>query len=55
VRYRRKFAYCEDGHKTDVPETSQYRHFCEKHRTRGNAAFDDADQNYTTVPIEMPE
>ena len=51
VRYERHFDYCTAGHQTPVPDTSKYRHFCEKHRGRGDAAFDDADSNYQAVPL----
>ena len=50
VRYARKFDYCRERHKSPVNEISTYRHFCEKHRTRGDAAFDDSDDNYERVP-----
>jgi hypothetical protein len=49
VKYARQFDYCRDGHKRDVLETSKYRHFCERHKARGDAAFDDADANYVAV------
>lgn len=49
VKYARKFDYCREGHKRDAPDTSKYRHFCEKHKARGDAAFDDADANYVAV------
>lgn len=51
VRYRRLFDYCRDGHKSNPRESSLYRHFCERHRTRGDCAFDDADTNYVEEPM----
>ena len=51
VRYRRRFDYCRDGHKSAVSDVALYRHFCEQHRERGDAAFDDSDDNYEAVPM----
>lgn len=28
-----------------------YRHFCERHKTRGDCGLDDADRNYEQVPV----
>jgi len=50
VRYRRLFDYCRSGHKTEVTDIARYRHFCEKHKTRGDCALDDADLNYVEEP-----
>ena len=46
VRYRRIADYCREGHKGQPSDVSLYRHFCGRHKTRGNSAFDDADSNY---------
>lgn len=54
VRYRRLHHYCGDGHKSDVSEVSLYRHFCERHKTRGDCGFDDADANYVLDPPSAP-
>lgn len=51
VRYRRIFSYCERGHKADVSEVSLYRHFCDKHKQRGDCGLDDADSNYVQEPL----
>lgn len=51
VRYRKKFEYCREAHKSEPSEVSLYRHFCEKHRTRGDSGFDDADSNYIQEPL----
>ena len=49
VTYRRKFQYCREGHKTDVPAMSALRYFCDEHKTRGDCGLDDADANYEPV------
>jgi len=54
VCYRRKHAYCDRGHKSDPSDVALYRHFCERHRERGDCAFDDADANYIEEPMELP-
>jgi hypothetical protein len=54
VRYARKADYCDRGHKSQVFETSQYRHFCEQHKTRGDCGLDDADENYDVVEMDLP-
>ena len=51
VRYRRLFDYCDSAHKSTPSDVSLYRHFCERHRTRGDCAFDDADLNYIEEPL----
>lgn len=51
VRYRRLADYCNNGHKSDASDVSLYRHFCEKHKTRGDCALDDADANYIAEPL----
>lgn len=53
VRYRRLFDYCNGGHKGKVSDVSLYRHFCERHKERGDCAFDDADANYAEEPMEL--
>lgn len=55
VRYRRLFDYCRDAHKTAVSDVSLYRHFCEKHKTRGDCALDDADANYAAEPFTIED
>jgi hypothetical protein len=54
VRYGRRFDYCQAGHKNTVFESSAYRHFCERHKTRGDCGLDDADANYVEEPMELP-
>lgn len=51
IRYRRLHEYCREGHETDVSAVSLYRHFCERHKQRGDSAFDDADRNYVEEPV----
>jgi hypothetical protein len=46
VRLKRLADYCNDGHKSKVSDVSLYRHFCEKHKERGDCGLDDADANY---------
>lgn len=45
VRYRKKIGYCRQGHPTE-PSRPTYRHFCERHQTRGDCGMDDSDRNY---------
>jgi hypothetical protein len=52
-RYRKIHDFCHDGHQTDPSEVSLYRHFCERHKTRGDCALDDADRNYTVETMEL--
>ena len=54
VRFRKKFEFCRHGHKTTPSDVSLFRHFCEKHRERGDCGLDDADDNYTEEPMELP-
>lgn len=55
VRLRRLAEYCNSGHKADVSDVSRYRHFCEKHKQRGDCGLDDADQNYVQEAISLDE
>ncbi len=55
VRLRRLADYCQQGHKTTVFDSSLYRHFCAKHKTRGDCGLDDADANYVEEPISLEE
>jgi hypothetical protein len=48
VFYQKKANYCREAHKTE-PHRPTYRQFCEKHKTRGDCAFDDADANYEAI------
>lgn len=50
VRYRKKADYCRQGHKTE-PHRPTYRHFCDRHETRGDCGLDDADVNYIREPM----
>jgi hypothetical protein len=50
VCYRKKFAYCQQGHKTET-HAPTYRHFCERHKRRGDCGMDDADANYAEEPM----
>ena len=45
VRYRKKADFCREGHKSE-PSVQTYRHFCDRHKTRGDCGMDDADNNY---------
>jgi hypothetical protein len=51
VRLRRLVDYCDAGHGSAVFESSLYRHFCERHKERGDCGFDDADANYVEEPM----
>lgn len=48
VRYLKHAAYCREGHRTETSRPT-YRHFCERHKVRGDCGMDDADRNYTAV------
>lgn len=50
VRYQLKANYCRSGHKTE-PSRPEFRHFCERHKTRGDCGLEDADANYIEVPL----
>lgn len=50
VRYQLKANYCRAGHKSE-PSSPEFRHFCERHKTRGDCGLDDADANYIAVPL----
>ncbi len=52
VRYARLGDYCRNGHKSPVVGSSSYRHFCERHKTRGDCGFDDADANYVAEALD---
>ncbi len=51
VRYRMKAEYCRQGHRS-IPSTPTFRHFCERHKIRGDCGCDDADSNYEKVPLK---
>jgi hypothetical protein len=51
VVYRRIKDYCRDGREGKVYEFNQYRTFCDRHKTRGDCALDDADRNYELVEL----
>lgn len=53
IRYRRLSDFCREGHKSDPSDVSLFRHFCEKHKTRGDCGFDDADANYVSEPFPI--
>jgi hypothetical protein len=48
VVYRKKYDYCREAHKTELKQIV-LRYFCDIHKKRGDAAFDDADDNYEIV------
>ena len=50
VRYRKLAEYCHAGHKDEFYRGDAFRHFCERHRVRGDSGFDDADANYMSDP-----
>jgi len=45
VTYRKKFDWCQSGHKTETIGIV-IRKFCDKHKTRGDCGLDDSDSNY---------
>lgn len=49
VRYQVKHEYCNDGH-PNTPHRATYRHFCVRHKDRGDSDFNDRMENYTEVP-----
>jgi hypothetical protein len=53
IRYLKKADYCNSAHKSDVSDVSKYRHFCEKHKERGDCGFDDSDDNYIEEPMSI--
>ncbi len=54
VRYARIAGYCREGHQYEPSDVSRYRHFCARHKSRGDCGFDDADRNYREVPLPIP-
>jgi hypothetical protein len=48
VTYRLKAQYCREGHRTE-PHQLTIRKFCDRHKTRGDGALEDADDNYEVV------
>lgn len=48
VRYQLLKTFCREGHPSD-PYGPTYRHFCERHKTRGDCGLEDADVNYRDV------
>lgn len=53
VKYRKKLDYCREGHKAE-PLWPTYRHFCDRHKKRGDCGLDDADSNYIEEPMPVP-
>ena len=53
VRYRLIHQYCREGHKSD-PSLPTYRHFCDRHKQRGDCGLDDADSNYESTSGAKP-
>lgn len=51
VRYRKVKDYCRAGHMTEPLEPT-YRHFCERHKRRGDCGLDDSDANYVEEPMQ---
>lgn len=52
VRYLKHANYARgDGHKSELTRPT-YRHFCERHKVRGDCGLDDADRNYELVDSE---
>lgn len=49
VHYKRKKAYCREGHSTE--DGVGIRKFCNEHKKRGDCGLDDSDDNYE--PIEV--
>lgn len=50
-RFELLASYCREGHKGKPSDVSKYRHFCEKHKERGDCAFEDSDDNYTEIRL----
>ena len=48
VRYQVIYSYCREGHRSE-PSRPTYRHFCERHKHRGDCSLEDADANYVDV------
>ena len=51
VRLRKLAEYCRSGHKSEPAFNRTYRHFCERHKVRGDCGLDDADANYVEEPL----
>src|SRR5262245_2008064 len=39
VRYQLKANYCRSGHRSE-PSSPEFRHFCERHKTRGDCSLE---------------
>jgi len=53
VRYKIKKKFCRDGRVHEQFGT-QYRHFCDQHKKRGDCGLD-ADDNYEEIPIWLDQ
>lgn len=47
--YLLKKHFCSEGGEHEVSEVSQFRHFCDEHKVRGDCGLEDADRNYVMV------
>ena len=54
IKYKRLDAWTSHGDKETLYDFNLYRVFCNKHKTRGDCALDDADRNYELVDF-LPE
>ena len=56
VRYRKLSDFCSQGHRS-VDGPTSYRHFCWRHKIRGDCGLDDADGNYVDMGrlVRTPE
>lgn len=54
VKYKRLDAWTSHGDKETLYDFNLYRVFCNRHKTRGDCALDDADRNYEQVDF-LPE
>ena len=54
IEYRRAHHYCSEGHQHDAEWRVEHIRFCERHKRRGDCAFDDADANLIVVALRKP-
>lgn len=46
---KKKFDFCQQGHKTEIKFNVKIRQFCDEHKERGDCGLDDADNNYDVI------
>ncbi len=49
VTYRKKADYDNMANKTELGNIMKVRKFCDRHKCRGNAGYDDGDANYSKL------